>query len=82
MKILKYLLFGILGLAVLIVIVGLVASNEFNVEKSVTINAPASQIHPYVSNLRLQNEWSVWSQMDPEQKETFEGTDGAPGSKA
>ena len=81
MKILKYLLFGILGLAVLIVIVGLVASNEFNVEKTVIINAPASQVHPYVSNLRLQNEWSVWSQMDPDQKETFEGTDGTPGSK-
>lgn len=81
MKILKYLLFGILGLAVLIVIVGLVASNEFNVEKSITIDAPASKVHPYLANLRLQNQWSVWAAMDPDQKIVYEGEDGMPGSK-
>jgi len=81
MKILKYILFGLLGIIVLLALVGLIASNKFNVEKSITIDAPASEIHPYVANLRLQNEWSVWAEMDPDQKETFEGTDGAPGSK-
>lgn len=81
MEILKYILFGILGLVILIVIVGLLAPNDFKVEKSITINAPASDIHPYLANLRLQSEWSVWAAMDPDQKETFEGVDGAPGSK-
>ncbi len=81
MKILKYIFLGILGIVAILVIVGLVAPNEFNVEKSITIDAPASEIHPYVSNLRLQNEWSIWAEMDPDQKETYEGTDGAAGSK-
>lgn len=81
MKILKYFFLGILGIVALFVIVGMIAPNDFKVEKSITIDAPASEIHPYVSNLRLQNEWSIWAEMDPDQKETYEGTDGAPGSK-
>lgn len=82
MKILKYILFGILGLVLLIVVVGLVASNDFKVEESITINAPASEIHPYIANLRMQDKWSVWAEMDPDQKVSYEGVDGQPGSKS
>ncbi len=82
MKILKHIGFGILGLVILIVMVGLIASNDFKVEKSITINAPASEIHPYVSNLKRQDEWSVWAAMDPDQKVSYEGVDGQVGSKS
>ncbi len=81
MKIVKYVLIGISSLIVLIVIVGLLAPNVFKVEKSITINAPKTEVYPHIAQQKLQNEWSVWAQMDSNQKVTFEGVDGTPGSK-
>ncbi|XOV94265.1 MAG: SRPBCC family protein [Bacteroidota bacterium] len=81
MKILKYILFGILGIIVVFLLLGLVTTNDFKIEKSITINAPAEEILPYLANLRLQNEWSIWAKMDPDQTIKYEGEDGTPGSK-
>ena len=81
MKTLKII--GVVALAI-IAILGIVIAiqpSEAHIEKSIVINAPASSIFPEVSIYRNTNAWSPWMKMDPEARQTFEGTDGSVGSK-
>ncbi len=45
--------------------------DEFRVERSITIAAPAENIFPYVNNLKKFNEWSPWAKLDPNAKAEF-----------
>jgi Polyketide cyclase / dehydrase and lipid transport len=54
--------------------------DTFRIARSVTINAPASAIFPYVNNLRRFNDWSPWAQLDPQALTTFEGPEAGEGA--
>lgn len=74
----------LLGLAILlIVLVGLIAMqpNQFRVERSLMINAPAAKIFPQVNQLQNWNAWSPWMKLDPQAKNTFEGPAAGDGAK-
>lgn len=49
-------------------------------EKSITVNAPASVVFEQVAKLNAFNQWSVWSQGDSTAVYTYSGTDGALGA--
>jgi len=51
-------------------------------EKSITINAPASVVFEQVAKLREFNQWSVWSLGDSSAVYSYQGTDGTLGSSS
>lgn len=82
MKILKGILFGILGIIVLALISALFIQKEFSVEKTVVIEKPVDEVFEYVKMLKNQDKFSVWMQMDPNMKKTYMGMDGTVGAVA
>lgn len=80
MKALKIILIIIVILAAVIGIMGAIAPNEYHVERSITIEAPAALVHDQVKSLKNRQEWSPWAELDPNQKVAYEGTDGEVGS--
>lgn len=80
----KRLLFFILGLLLIILIagaiIGMIAPTSFEMNRTATINKSAEQIWPYVSNLKMMDQWSPWASKDPNMINTFRGNDGQVGS--
>jgi len=79
MKILKRLLFIILGLVALLLIVALFVKKDFSITREVVINKPVTEVFNYVKYLKNQDNYSVWNQIDPAMKKSYTGTDGAVG---
>lgn len=52
----------------------------FNYERSGVINAPAHKIYPYISQLRLGEQWSPYEKKDPQMKKEFIGEDATVGT--
>jgi hypothetical protein len=48
--------------------VGFFLPDEYGMERSITINAPAEQIFPHVNNLKMWSGWSPWNAIDPNMK--------------
>lgn len=70
----------ILGIIVLIVVVlVLIAPRNYNVERSIVINRPVSEVFNYLRYIKNQDHWSPWKKRDPNMVQSFEGTDGAVG---
>ncbi|SLN22058.1 Polyketide cyclase / dehydrase and lipid transport [Roseovarius albus] len=80
MRILKKLFFGLLLLVVAFVIIGMLLPREVAVERSIVIEAPASEIYPHVSNLQATTAWSPWLGQDPETKLTFNEVEAGVGA--
>lgn len=82
MKWLKYTLVGILTLVVLFVVIGKFLPNEWQVSRSITINAAPAQIYPYIADLKKWPLWSPWtSESDKTLVYTYEGPDSGVGAK-
>lgn len=79
MKILKYLLFVIVGLIVFMLIIALFVSKSFHAGSQITINRPATEVFDYVSSLKNQGNYDAWSQMDPNIQKQYSGTDKTVG---
>ncbi len=47
--------------------------NQFRVERSLIIAAPASEVFPHIDNLSAWHAWSPWARMDPNAQITFDG---------
>lgn len=62
------------GLGILIVgilVMGLFLAEEFAIERSIVINAPAEKVFTQVNDLRNWSNWSPWHKLDPNMKITF-----------
>ena len=79
MKIIKNIIFAIIGLIVFVLAIGLVVDEEYAVEREITINRSAPEVFNYVVFLKNQDNFSVWATMDPNMKKDFRGTDGTVG---
>jgi hypothetical protein len=55
--------------------------DTFRITRSITINAPASEIFPHVNDLRKWLPWSPWVKLDPNARNTFEGPTEGKGAK-
>lgn len=53
---------------------------EFRVERSATVAAPASVVFEQVNNLTKWNSWSPWAKIDPNAKQALEGPEAGKGA--
>jgi len=80
MKALKIILGVIAIILMVIIIIGLFLPSEVNVERSVTIHAQPSDIHPYVNDFRNWSGWTAWAKRDTNITNIYEGPETGAGS--
>lgn len=73
------LLYVIAAIVLLIVVLGLIAPNNYEVRRSIIIERPLAETFQYLKSIKNQNEWSPWKKKDPNMTQSFEGTDGEVG---
>ena len=74
------LLYIVLGIVVIIGLLALIAPKSYDVNRSISVNQPISQVFDYIKYLQKQQEWSPWEKRDPNMKKEFEGVDGTVGA--
>ncbi|VAX20985.1 FIG01064181: hypothetical protein [hydrothermal vent metagenome] len=79
MKILKNTIIIIISLVVVILIIAAFVPSDFEVEREVIINKPLTEVFDYVKYLKNQENYSVWSKIDPNMKREYTGVDGTVG---
>lgn len=79
MRILKGVLLVILGIVILALVVALFVKKEYAVERQITINKPEPVVFEFIKHIKNQDQYSVWSNLDPAMKKTYSGTDGTVG---
>ena len=78
-KILKVIGFILLSLVVVLLFVTAFSEKNYSVERTVTLNSPKQVVYDYAKYLKNQNEYSVWSKIDPNMQVEYRGTDGTVG---
>ena len=82
MKILKYALMVIGIIIVMVLIAALFIPKEYQVSRTVSIDAPQTVVMDQVKSLRKMNEWSPFIEGDPNMQITYGGTEGQVGSSS
>jgi effector-binding domain-containing protein len=80
MKILKVLGIILAIIVVIIIVLVITMPTKYNVERSITIDAPRNVIFDQVSHFENFVNWSPWSKFDPNMDYEITGTDGAVGA--
>jgi hypothetical protein len=79
-----YIVLGIGAAAICAVIIVLILAmlqpQQFRVERSLDMAAPAEKIFPYLDDLKQQRLWSPWDQKDPNMKRTYSGAERGVGA--
>ena len=81
MRIIKIILFSIVGLLVLFFAVGFLLPREVNVERSIEIDASPQQVFDMVNDFQQFNRWQPWAQIDPDTRYVYEGPKTGAGSR-
>jgi len=79
MRIVKRVLIVIAILVAIPLIIALFTKKDYAVERAIVINKPKQEVFDYVKLLRNQDNFSVWTRLDPKMKKDFRGTDGTVG---
>jgi hypothetical protein len=74
-----YILLALIGIVVVLV---LVAPKEFNMSRTIQVNASQEKAFQHLRSLKNFDEWSPWADMDPNQERGYKGTEGEIGSVA
>ena len=61
MKILKYLLYVLIGLVGIAILLGIFGPKSYDASRSAVISATPDQLWPYVSSLQKNAEWTPWA---------------------
>lgn len=77
---LKMILIGFVVAVVGFAVVVAMQPSEFRVERSLAIAASAEKIFLYLNDPRKMNEWSPWAKLDPDMKQTYEGSEIGTGA--
>lgn len=80
MKILKIVLYILLGLGAMLVLLGLFGKKDYHIERSLEIDAPKELIYEQVRFFNNFSTWSPWAHLDPNMKASISGTDGDVGA--
>ena len=72
-------LYVLLGFALLIILLGIIAPKDYEVNREIDINKSLSEVFSYLKLLKNQDNWSPWATKDPNMKKTFKGNDGEVG---
>jgi effector-binding domain-containing protein len=78
---LKRILVALVAVLLLAVIVGLLLPRQVRVERSVSINRPASLVYAVVNSFQLFPKWSPWQDLDPNMHQATEGPREGVGAK-
>ena len=70
---LKRIVKSLIVLAVILAAISLFLPRQVVVARTISIDAPASRIYPYVSNFKKFNEWSPWVTIDKNTRFEFSG---------
>jgi len=73
-----FLAIAIIAIILIVVVAGRPA--EFVVARSAAISAPPEKVFPHVNDLRQWEAWSPWARLDPNAKNTFEGSPSGTGA--
>lgn len=74
-------IFQALALLILILVgVSYLLPGQADVSRSITIDAPASEIFPYVNSMQETEKWSPWLARDPNTKLTYSGPETGVGN--
>ena len=80
MKFIKILLFVVALLLLLVFVLSMMAPKEYNVSRSIEIDAPRSLVYSNVNNLASLDEWGPWKETDSLMTTEIHGQDGAVGA--
>jgi uncharacterized protein YndB with AHSA1/START domain len=78
----KKIIFGSVGLVLLLIGIGFLMPSTYIVERNIRINAPAEDIFRYVKNLRQWQRWGVWFKRDPAMQISYSGPESAVGMQS
>jgi effector-binding domain-containing protein len=81
MRFLKNLLLFVIVVVIVLVGVAFVLPGSAHVERSITINRPASEVFAVLNSYRRFNDWSPWAMKDPNAKYTISGPVAGVGAK-
>ncbi|MDP9141388.1 MAG: SRPBCC family protein, partial [Pseudomonadota bacterium] len=81
MKVLKWLVIGVVVLVVGLIGVGFVLPDTARIERSVVVNAKPATVFTVLNGFRQFNKWSPWAKYDPNAKITIEGPEFGVGAK-
>jgi uncharacterized protein YndB with AHSA1/START domain len=81
MNVLKKVLVGLGIIFAILIFIGFALPSKMQVQRSITIEAPARIVFPYVNDLKLFNQWSPWASADPDAQYTFEGPGSGVGAR-
>lgn len=76
---LKKILIILVAILALPFLIAAFVKKDFGVERSVVIDKPVAEVFDYVSKVRNQANYAVWSQIDPDMVPTYTGEDGTVG---
>lgn len=79
MRILKIVLFSVLGIIILLLLLAVFVKKDYVVTRSVVIEKPRGLVYNYVKYLKNQDNYSKWAALDPNMKKSFKGTDATVG---
>jgi|SRR5450432_4056804 Polyketide cyclase / dehydrase and lipid transport len=79
MSILITIVSVIIALVVLLLIIALFLKKEYFIEREIAVNKPFQQVFSYIKQIKNQDAYSVWNQIDPSMQKTYTGTDGTVG---
>ncbi len=69
------------GLVVTLLLISALMPKTFNVEKTIVISRPVTEVMDRVSDLNYYSQWNPWQQSDPTVKNTITGAAKIPGHK-
>lgn len=82
MKFLKVLLIIVLIAVIGVVVAGLVLPTNYEVKRTVAIDANQDVVIAQVKSLQNMQTWSPWKDYDPDMEVSYEGVEGEVGSKS
>ena len=80
LKLLKWTVIVLVGLAILLFAGGYALSPEFKAVRSTTVAAPADKVYALIANPREWKRWTVWNQRDPAMAITYSGPPSGSGA--
>lgn len=70
----------IIVLLAIIIVLAIIAPKSYNVNRSIVISRPRSEVFDYLKYLKNMDYWSPWAKKDPNMEKKFTGTDGEVGA--
>jgi len=81
MRLLRRLLSVVVVLVVALLAGSFLLPRTVALSRTVTVNAPAEVIFPYINSTRKMTEWSPWTDRDPDMQVTWSGPDQGVGNR-